>query len=164
MFRILAPITATAFGLLSTAEAKTLQECAAIPNDQERVACYDEVAGRSPNRDVSAEAAKCEAELVDRLFSPPGYRRIDIQERRNPLPLDKWVEQQLYEIRDRNLSSPDTAVSERATMRKREEKMRAAGATPTVATIVITYDAPNRMSALVRDTEFCAETIVPDGF
>lgn len=41
--------------------AETLEECAAIADEAQRVACYVRVAGRAPSKPVSAEAAACDA-------------------------------------------------------------------------------------------------------
>lgn len=146
----------------AVAHAETLEECAAIPDDAQRVACYDRVAGRDPSKSVSPEAAKCEAALVQRLVSPASYKRVDISEIRTAMTIEQYVDMRLLEIRDRNLATPDLAIPERAALREEEARMKASAGpeTPTIVEIRITFDSQNRMGALIRGTEICPPQVL----
>lgn len=149
-------------GLPVYASATTLKDCAGIANDAERVACYDRLAGRDPDLPISEYAAMCEAALVQRLVAPTGYRRVNIDESRSPIPLDQYVDQEMYAIRDRNLSTPEKAVEERAALREEEARLKANGQSPTRVAVTITYDSPNRMNAVIRNTEVCTALDIPE--
>lgn len=145
----------------SPTDAKTIQDCASIQSDTDRIACYDRLAGQASKRPMSANGAACEAALVGRLISPSGYRLISIDEDHISEPVENYVDQQLYEIRDRNLSTPDNAVKERAKLREFEVKMKESGKSPTKVIVTIVYEAPNRMNAMIRDTEVCTTIEIP---
>lgn len=135
--------------------------CAALPKDAERLICYDALASE-PTPPISEFAARCEAGIIAKLQSPAGYRRVSIEETTSPSPLDEWVEQELYRIRDRNLQTPDKAVAEREVLREAEVRLRAAGQTPIRRLVTVTFDAPNSFNALLRSTETCERVDVPD--
>ncbi|WP_457660896.1 hypothetical protein [Sinorhizobium medicae] len=113
--------------MASALRAETLEECAAIADDAQRVSCYDRVAGRDPSKPASADAAACEAALVQRLVAPATYKRIDITETRIPMSLDEYVDKKLLEIRDRHVETPDLATPERAALREEEARIKQAG-------------------------------------
>ncbi|MGH0229547.1 hypothetical protein NKZ03_26010 [Sinorhizobium meliloti] len=146
----------------AAARAESLEECAAIPDDAQRVACYDRLAGRDPAKTVSPEAAACEAALVQRLVSPASYKRVDISEARTAMTIEQYVDMRLIEIRDRNLATPDLAIRERAALREEEARMKAGGGPPmpTFVLITITFDSQNRMGALIRGTETCGPQLL----
>ncbi|MGK9264666.1 hypothetical protein KXS15_27565 [Sinorhizobium meliloti] len=146
----------------AAARAETLEECAANPDDAQRVACYDRVAGRDPSKTVSPEAAACEAALVQRLVSPASYKRVDISETGTAMTIEQYVDMRLLEIRDRNLATPDLAIPQRAALREEEARMKAAAGsqTPTIVQIRITFDSQNRMGALIRGTETCPPRLI----
>lgn len=141
-------------------DAETLEECAAMTDDAARVKCYDKAAGRDATKSVSSIAASCEAGLLKRLFSPSTYRRIDITEVRKSISIDEYVDNQLFDIRDRYLDDQDRATLERAKLRQREAKMRADDEHPTQVDVTITYEAQNRMGGSLRAIEECEPVIV----
>lgn len=144
-----------------SANAETISSCAKISDDAKRVACYDRVAERPMERSISKFGASCEATLVSKLVSPAGYRLIAMSEARLPIPVEEYVDQQLYAIRDRNLTTPERAVEERAKLRQAEEKMKSDGTMPEKVIVTIVYDAPNRMNAMIRGNEVCTMVELP---
>ncbi len=143
------------FAIPAVSHGETLQQCAAIKSDAERVSCYDRLAGKSPDKPMSERAALCEAKLIDGLVAPASYRRVDVSELRVPITIDQYIDIKLLEIRDRNLKTPDTAVEERAELRKREVGWRTNNAKPSRSNITITYYAQNSYGALLKGAETC---------
>ncbi|MBA3447015.1 MAG: hypothetical protein H0T56_05320 [Pseudaminobacter sp.] len=134
----------------STAHSSGPGSCTAEANDSQRLQCYDAFF----RKDLSPLATACEQILLNHLKAPAGYARVEVAETATDISLTEFVDGQFTRILRRY--DADRAVSERASVREVEVKLRAESRLPKRHRIHITYDAPNFFNAPLRGAAYCS--------